>query len=112
MFLNCTPVRTHNAWYTFCVLLGTSGAPFMDCIVCDHTACDPASADVQFTEAVLYLPEPYFMAPTDVDSEDTSTGMWAPLHSVVLVVVLRTYSCTTRPCHNSITDMYTGTFPK
>ena len=52
----------------------------MDCIICDHTACDPASADVQFVEDVLYLPEPYFMAPTDVDSEDSSRGMWAPLH--------------------------------
>ena len=49
----------------------------MDCIICDRTACDPASADVQFVEDVLYLPEPYFMAPTDVDSEDSSTGMWA-----------------------------------
>ena len=52
----------------------------MDCILCDRTACDPASADVQFTEDVLYLPEPYFMAPTDVNSVDSSTGTWNWLH--------------------------------
>lgn len=46
----------------------------MDYILCDRTACDPASADVQFTEDILYLPEPYFMAPTDADTVDSSTG--------------------------------------
>ena len=83
MLLGRIPFPVCVLFMSFCVILGTSGAPFMDCLVCDRTACDPASADVQFTEDVLYLPEPYFMVPTDVDTVDSSTGtvcMWSTLH--------------------------------
>lgn len=60
--------------------------------MCDRTACDPASADVQFTEDVLYLPEPYFMVPTDVDTVDSSTGtvcMCSGLHVRFHVLLLQ-----------------------
>ena len=83
MLLGRIPFPVCVLFMSFCVILGTSGAPFMDCLVCDRTACDSASADVQFTEDVLYLPEPYFMVPTDVDTVDSSTGtvcMWSTLH--------------------------------
>ena len=60
--------------------------------MCDHTACDPASADVQFTEDVLYLPEPYFMVPTDVDTVDSSTGtvcMCSVLQVIIHLLLLQ-----------------------
>ena len=42
---------------------GTTGSSFIDFVLCDPTACSPATAEDQFTEKIIFLPEPYFIAP-------------------------------------------------
>ena len=42
---------------------GTTGSSFIDYVLCDPTACSPATAEDQFTEKIIFLPEPYFIAP-------------------------------------------------
>ena len=48
---------------TLTTYLGPTGSAAIDYYICDPIACDPSTADQQFTEKLIYLPAPYFIAP-------------------------------------------------
>ncbi|XP_065909068.1 uncharacterized protein [Dysidea avara] len=57
------PIQIHYLGYP-----GTTGSAAIDYYICDPITCDPSTADQQFTEKLIYLPAPYFIAP------DTTTN--------------------------------------
>lgn len=62
----CAVQHLNIRWYTFTVThnyTGTTGSSFIDYVLCDPTACSPATIEDQFTEKIIFLPEPYFIAP-------------------------------------------------
>ena len=58
----CWYLTTHMHCHTY-TYTGTTGSSFIDYVLCDPTACGPATVEEQFTEKIIFLPEPYFIAP-------------------------------------------------